>query len=64
MTSPIGEEFGGPMMGYPPQPDQDEGGGCSPGQRCPYPGIGYAWTGYASGVMPLAVSRRRTFLLS
>ena len=26
------------------------------------PRIGYAWTGYAAGGMPLAVSRRRTFL--
>ena len=33
-------------MGYPPPPRQ----------------IGYAWTGYAAGSTPLAVSRRRTFL--
>ena len=28
------------------------------------PGTGYAWTGYAAGGAPPAVSRRRTFLLN
>ena len=30
----------------------------------PSPRIGYAWTGYAVGGTPLAVSRRRTVLLT
>ena len=40
--------------------------GYTPGQNWmgnPTPSTGYAWTGYAVGSVPLAVSRRRTLLL-
>ena len=33
-----------------------------PGQGWGTPRIAYAWTGYAAGGTPLAVSRRKTFL--
>ena len=42
-------------MGYPPGQDR---------VPPPPPGIGYAWTDYAAGGTPLAVSQKRTVLFS
>ena len=53
-TPPSWRKWGTPL---PPPPHQGEDGA-----PIPLPRTGYAWTDYGAGGMPLAVSRRRTFL--